>query len=215
MDKNLEAKFGITKKAGEIIFCEYEPGSTIYFIQEGNVRLTKIVSNKEKTLAIIGAGDIFGEMAILEKQPRSATAIAEDDIKMLEFDKESFAQLVQMQPGLAMKLLKIFASRITDQRRKLKIMTLTTNDAKILDVLIMLAEKLNYDPQKTKELELDTDIAQIANWAGISHKVCEQDLYNLERAGKIQVRDKTIFVYNLYAAQRYVQSKRNAAEREI
>ena len=84
-------KYGVTKKKGEIIFCEFEPGSTLFFIQGGHVRLSKIVSNKEKTLAIIGVGDIFGEMAILEQMPRSATAIAEDDVRMLEMDKNSFA----------------------------------------------------------------------------------------------------------------------------
>ncbi|PKL11138.1 MAG: Crp/Fnr family transcriptional regulator, partial [Spirochaetae bacterium HGW-Spirochaetae-6] len=64
-------------KEGEIIFCEYEPGSTFYLIKKGRVKITKISEKYEKTLDVLGEGSLFGEMAIIEQAPRSATAIAE------------------------------------------------------------------------------------------------------------------------------------------
>ncbi|MBL8994568.1 MAG: cyclic nucleotide-binding domain-containing protein, partial [Spirochaetia bacterium] len=141
-------KFGVTKKRGDIVFCEYEPGSTLFFIQTGMIRITKIVNNREKTMAILPPGEIFGEMAILEEAPRSATAIVEEDARMLELDKESFAQLVTAQPAIAMKLLRIFSTRITDQKRKIKILALPDNEAKVMDVFLMLAEKKNINVEE-------------------------------------------------------------------
>jgi CRP-like cAMP-binding protein len=60
------SKFGETYEPDDILFCEYEPGKDFYILQEGRVKVTKIVSDMEKTLDIFHPGDIFGEMAILE-----------------------------------------------------------------------------------------------------------------------------------------------------
>ena len=104
-------KFGKNYKKNEIIFCEYEPGNTFYFLLNGRVKINKISSDSEKTLDILEPGEIFGEMSILEEAPRSATIIAMDDVKVLEFNKANFESLMTAKPELAIKLLKIFAKR--------------------------------------------------------------------------------------------------------
>jgi len=76
LDDKLFDKFGVEYEPNDIIFCEFEPGNDFYFIQSGRVEIVKIINNREKTLDILGAGDVFGEMAILEEEPRSASAIA-------------------------------------------------------------------------------------------------------------------------------------------
>ncbi|HON89140.1 MAG TPA: cyclic nucleotide-binding domain-containing protein, partial [Spirochaetales bacterium] len=62
-----------------VVFCEGMPGTELYIIQKGSVKITKIVENTEVLLAVLKPGDIFGEMALLENKPRSATAIAYED----------------------------------------------------------------------------------------------------------------------------------------
>ena len=62
-----------------MIFSEGMPGSELYIIQKGSVKITKIVENTEVLLAVLKASDIFGEMALLENKPRSASAIAYED----------------------------------------------------------------------------------------------------------------------------------------
>jgi CRP-like cAMP-binding protein len=78
------SRFARTFQPGEMIFSEFEPGDTFYLIQSGRVELVKIIGDIEKTLDILGASEMFGEMAILENSPRSATAIALDTVKVLE-----------------------------------------------------------------------------------------------------------------------------------
>ena len=77
-------------------------------------------------------------MAILEDAPRSATMIALDEVKVLEFNKANFNGLMQSKPELAIKLLRAFAKRIYDQKRRLMILTLNEPDIKIMDVFLML-----------------------------------------------------------------------------
>ena len=100
MDTSMFERFGVTFGPDDIIFCEYEPGKDFYILQEGRVKVTKIVSDMEKTLDVFHPGDIFGEMAIIEDQPRSATAIAIDKVKILKLNKESFSMLIQGTPQL-------------------------------------------------------------------------------------------------------------------
>lgn len=208
-------KFGRTKRKGEIIFCEFEPGNTLFILQTGSVRITKIVANKEKTLAILPAGEIFGEMAILESAPRSATAIVEEDARMLELDRESFAQLVNAQPGIAVKLLRIFAQRISDQKRKLKIMALPDADSKVMDVFLMLAEKKGINTEEAREEDFAADVAEIANWAGISLPDAQKALATLSKGARLSITGpRSIKITNLSQFARVVVSKRTAQARD-
>lgn len=213
MSDPLFEKFGVVKKAGQIIFCENEPGSTLFFLQSGSVRITKIISSKEKTLAVLPAGEIFGEMAILESAPRSATAIVEEDARMLELDKESFSQLVTAQPAIALKLLRIFAQRISDQKRKYKIIALPDPEARIMDVFLMLSEKKGLDIEAAREVNFDIEPHDVAAWAGIPPQDCSRSLSNLEKAGRLTIGAKQIKVTNLYQFSRTVATKRQSLER--
>ena len=77
------AIYGRDFPAGAVIFEEGDPGSRMYVIQSGEVRILKRVGAREITLARLGAGEAFGEMALLEGQPRSATAIVEAPSRIL------------------------------------------------------------------------------------------------------------------------------------
>ncbi|MFW6232265.1 MAG: Crp/Fnr family transcriptional regulator, partial [Spirochaetota bacterium] len=139
---NLEAfeRFAVGYQPGEIIFCEYEPGDAFYLIQEGTVQISKIMGDIEKTVDVLQPGEIFGEMAILEEAPRSATAIAAEQVKCLEFNRENFEILMRGNPAIALKLLKLFTKRIYDQRRRFMILTLEDTQARVADVFLMLNE---------------------------------------------------------------------------
>ena len=117
-------RFARTYHPGEIIFAEYEPGDSFYLIQAGKVKITKIVGDIEKTLDILQLPEIFGEMAILEGAPRSATAQAIDTVKVLEFNRANFEVLMMGNPQIALRLLKLFTKRIWDQKRRFMILTL-------------------------------------------------------------------------------------------
>ena len=109
-------RFARTYQPGEIIFSEYEPGDSFYLIQAGKVRITKIVGDIEKNIDILSAPEIFGEMAILEGAPRSATAIAFETVKVLEFNRANFEILMMGNPQIALRLLKVFTKRSEERR---------------------------------------------------------------------------------------------------
>ena len=150
-DLSMFNRFSKTFRKGDIIFCEYEPGDTFYLIQAGRVQIVRIIGDLEKNIDILNPAEVFGEMAILEEAPRSATTIALDEVKALEFNRENFEVLMMGNPQIAMKLLKLFIKRIYDQKRRFMILTLDDVEAKVADVFLMLAENqsVGHHPRAT------------------------------------------------------------------
>ncbi len=205
-------KFGKTFKKRDIIFCEYEPGNTFYFLLEGRVKVSKITSDSEKTLDILMPGEIFGEMSILEEAPRSATMIALDDVKVLEFNKENFTSLMTSKPELAIKLLKVFAKRIYDQKRRLMILTLPENELRIMDVFLMLAENMNIETNDTSEITFNIIPEEVANWCGMEKMKCSQILSHFQKQNRLILHSNKVTVTNINDFSRVVNSKRRSTQ---
>ncbi|MBR4179898.1 MAG: cyclic nucleotide-binding domain-containing protein, partial [Treponema sp.] len=115
-------RFAKEYEPGQVIIAEYEPGDSFYLIQSGRVQLVKCVNGSTKNLDILKPGEFFGEMAILDKSPRSATCMAAGHVKCLEFNKENFELLITGNPQTALVLLKLFCKRIYDQKRRFRIL---------------------------------------------------------------------------------------------
>ncbi len=93
--------------AGATIFLENMPGEALFIIGHGSVRISKMLAEgEEKTLAVFGPAEFFGEMAILEGAPRAATARAEEESQLLSLKKSDFEKLCEKQPRLALKLTR-------------------------------------------------------------------------------------------------------------
>ena len=205
-------RFGVSFKEGEIIFCEYEPGDTFYLIQSGRVQIVKILGDIEKTIDILQPGELFGEMAILEEAPRSATAIALDDIKALEFTRENFQVLMQGNPQIALKLLRLFTKRIYDQKRRFLILTLEDIEARVADVFLMLAENEAIDASLVEKVEFETTIDDVAHWAGMSPVKCRETLNHFVSQRRIELYPNKIVVKNINDFMRFVNSRRRQKE---
>src|SRR5215831_2580605 len=94
--------------AVQIIFKESEPGDVMYAVIEGTVD----VLVRDKLLNSLGPGDIVGEMALIDNRPRSATAIAKTDCKLVPVDQKRFTFLVQQTPYFAVDVMRIMAERL-------------------------------------------------------------------------------------------------------
>lgn len=204
-------RFARTYQAGEIIFSEYEPGDSFYLIQTGKVRITKIVGDIEKNIDILSAPEIFGEMAILEGAPRSATASALDIVKVLEFNRANFEILMMGNPQIALRLLKVFTKRIYDQKRRFMILTLDDPQAKIADVFLMLDEtqgsSIPGEDQGDKR-EFKVTVDDVAHWAGMNSSEVQALLSHFSKQRRIDLYADKIVVKNINDFTRFVNSKR-------
>jgi len=119
-DRSAAEIYGRDFPAGSVLFEEGDPGSRMYVIQSGEVRIEKKVGSRTVTLAVLGAGEAFGEMALLEGQPRSATAVVEKAARILEIDGMAFADLVKGNGEVALRLLKRLSARLREANRQIR-----------------------------------------------------------------------------------------------
>ena len=91
---------------GEIIFEEHSEGNKFYVIMQGKVRISKSVNDRPKTLAILNKNDYFGEIALIDKSPRSATAAAIEPVTALSITDDAFLKLMEEDGKSAAKILR-------------------------------------------------------------------------------------------------------------
>ncbi|MEJ2695815.1 MAG: cyclic nucleotide-binding domain-containing protein [Candidatus Sulfobium sp.] len=118
-----EGELGKVYHDGEIIFREGEKGEVMYVVQSGKVRITRESTSGELTLGVLQGGAIFGEMALFDKLPRSATAVASGDARVLSVDRKKLFPTISKDPTLLFKILETMSQRIRgldDEIGKLK-----------------------------------------------------------------------------------------------
>ena len=110
---------GRTFSDGELICAQGEAGDCMYVIQHGKVVVTRSDDGREIEIGELGRGDIFGEMSIFDKRPRSATVRARGPATILTLDKRAFLRRVHEDPSLAFRLMKKMSERIRDQHARI------------------------------------------------------------------------------------------------
>jgi CRP/FNR family transcriptional regulator, cyclic AMP receptor protein len=99
------------RPAGELIFAEGDPADRMYLVSDGSVAL----SIGDRLVETVGPGGLFGEMAVIDREPRSATAVAETDATLVSIDKRRFWYLVQETPYFAEIVMRVMAQRLRRQ----------------------------------------------------------------------------------------------------
>lgn len=117
-----EEFFGTIYKKGEVVFRQGDSGETMYIIQSGAVEVSQRQGDKEVVLAILEQGDFFGEMALVDEKPRSATVTAIHRTRLLPLTRTSVMERMRHDPGVVLHLVKALSQRIVQTKRLLRLM---------------------------------------------------------------------------------------------
>jgi CRP-like cAMP-binding protein len=119
-EKNPFAKFLTHFEQGHVLFHEGDSGEEMYIIQSGRVAIKKKVKDGEATLAVLERGDFFGEMAMLERQPRSAAAEMVEGGDLIVISGEVFGDMIKANPEIAVRMLRKYSIRLRETNRQLE-----------------------------------------------------------------------------------------------
>ncbi len=117
--KKKSGALGKEYQDGNIIIRQGEAGHCMYEIQEGKVEVFREKDGKEVKLAVLGKGDFFGEMAIFERELRSATVRASGKVLALTVDKKTLLTRISADPTLAFRLLEKMSGRIREMDQEI------------------------------------------------------------------------------------------------
>ena len=157
--------YGRDFQAGAVIFEEGDPGSRLYVIQAGQVRVVKRTGGRAVTLARLGPGEFFGEMALLDRQPRSAAAVVDEPARILELDEAAFERLVAERGEVALRILKRLSRRLREANRQIRDFLSADAECRAVALLRALAGPPGEDGFRPIPAELDA--ARLARRAGI------------------------------------------------
>ena len=189
-----ETEFTRQYPKNTMIFSEVMPGKELYIIQKGSVKITKIVNDTEVLLAVLKAGDIFGEMSLIENKPRSASAIAYEDTQLLAVNKENFARMVKSQPQIITRLTQLLAERIWFIYKQLANTLLTDTVGRLYDALLIQLER-NRVPIRTNEAyTFDFGTKELINMVGMPMGEGKQAMRELLKNSRIKALDGKIHI---------------------
>lgn len=117
--RNRTRELGRVFADGEVIIREGEVGDCMFVIQSGRVEVVTGSGDAELRVAVLHGGDFFGEMALFDKEVRSATVRALGDARVLTIDKRNLLKRISENPLLALNILKTMSRRIRELDRRL------------------------------------------------------------------------------------------------
>ncbi|RMG13229.1 MAG: Crp/Fnr family transcriptional regulator [Deltaproteobacteria bacterium] len=179
VEDQLFARFGREVPAGTVLFREGEAGREMYVIHAGKVRITKTVRGQEKELAVLGQGEFFGEMSILNNKPRSATATVIEDARLLVLDPKTYETMLRNSTEIALRMVKRLAERLQEADDVIENLMLRDPASRVTHFLVRRAQRdSGLAPVTPDELP-----AQI----GLKPEEVERVYETLERKGLIEV----------------------------
>ncbi len=183
-ESDLFGKFGQTVEAGKIIFKEGEEGEQMYIIQSGKVKVARNIGGKEQVLAVMGKGDFFGEMAIVNKVKRTATISALDRVELLAFNREGFLNMINKNAKIALHIIDKLCRRL--QNANLHIKHLARKNARGL-VALNLVYTFQGAGLEHASLSYDRTVEEFSENLELAMDQVRNYFRDFERAGIIKV----------------------------
>lgn len=185
-------RYGRVYKRGEVICREGDAGETMFIIQEGEVRIHKRVRDKETTLAVLKAGDFFGEMAIIDKEPRSASATAETDSKLIILSEDIFESQIKTNPKIIMAILRKMSERLRNADRQIKALLMRDIHPRVVSTLILLVSKRGTASDAGYRADWKKTVEELSGMTGLPPERVEEVLETLLRA-RVAERSDDVF----------------------
>jgi CRP-like cAMP-binding protein len=196
--------FKRTYPENTMICVEHEPGNELYILQSGQVKITKIIDNKEVLLAVLKEGDIFGEMALLENKPRNASAIAYSEVSIMAVNKENFKNMISTQAQLVTKLISLLAERTWVAYRQLTNLKISSSIGRTYDMLLVQMEKNKIPMNKGASYSFSFGPKELINMVGLSSEEGRDIIREIFKSNKFQLVENKIMVTDLDEIRRQV-----------
>ena len=183
---------------GEYIFFEGEEGNKFYIIEEGQVKLLKMIANgDEQILNIFSKHDIIAEIVAFDKGNYPASSVSMTKTRVLVFEQQKLEELILNYPPIAVKLLREMSHRLRRAQENVRDLALKDSSARVAGLLVFLAKK--YGEEKKDKIVLDLSLTQkeLANMIGSSRETVSRVLGQFEAQNIIKTSRKKIYVYEL------------------
>ena len=180
-----------TVPRGAVIIVEGDPTDSLYIVISGRMRvLMSDADGKEVILAILGPGEFFGEMGLIDDSPRSATVMAVEACELIVINKRDFKKCLSENFEMAMTVMRGLVRRLREADRKIGSLALLDVYGRVAHLLIDMAEMVNGQRMVTRRLPKQ----DIAKMIGASREMVSRVMRDLQLGGYIEMRGSQILL---------------------
>jgi len=184
-------------KKDTVVVLETNVGSTLFIIAKGKVKISRMSDNgKEVILAILGEGDFFGEMSLLDGLARSANVTTTKDSELYLLRRDDFLLLLEKKPQIAISLLRELALRLRKSDIQIKSLSLFDARGRVASALIQLAEEGGIIKDGVVQIPHLPSQKDLANIAGTSRETISRSLKQFISNGMIYRSKGKIHINN-------------------
>lgn len=183
----------LTLPAGEVLFREGDQGEQMFVLQSGRVRLTKHGRKGEQVVATLGPGEFFGEMAILNNRPRSATAEVVETAKLLVLDAHTFETMLLKNAEVAVRMILRMANRLDEANAKIEILVHREPLTRVILALLRQADLIGAE-QDDGGVLVPLEREDLPKQAGLSPREVDDVMARLSRLGMVDDGDLGIVI---------------------
>jgi CRP/FNR family transcriptional regulator, cyclic AMP receptor protein len=178
--------------SGSTLFVKGDPGTALFAVVRGIMKITvPSLDGREATFNLLHAGDIFGEIALLDGQPRTADAIAATDCELMVIERRDFLGFVRNEPKVAMKLIELLCARLRVAGARMEEVVFLNLRARLARLLLRLLEENAAAADKNK---LAITQQEISGMLGTTRESVNKHLQIWARRGVIALKRGTILV---------------------
>jgi CRP-like cAMP-binding protein len=187
VDSLIAAMSVIAVDRGTVLFEQNEPGEYLYIVISGKVKLSRHSRHMEKLIAMLGPGDQFGELSLLDPGPRNSTATVVAHARLARLDKASLDRWIMHRPDVALRLLHVLARRLRRTTSELADTILIDVPGRIAKQLLDLARRFGVRDHDGIYLELDLSQTELAQLVGSSRETVNKTLADFAGRGWLRV----------------------------
>lgn len=177
------------------IFVEGEPGDRLYMLVEGKVKVgRRSVDGRESLIAVMGPGDTFGELALFDPGPRTATVATLTEVRVAAVPRQALSAWIADKPEIAAQLLRVLARRLRRTNDDLCDMIFTDVPGRVAKQLLDLTKRFGRADGEGLRVDHELTQLELAQLVGSSRETINKALSEFANRGWIRQQGKTIFV---------------------
>ena len=191
--------------AGRLIFAKGSPGRSMMAVLIGSIRIATTAANgREVVLAILNAGEIFGEMALLDSGERTADAFAMSDCDLLVIDQRDFSPFLKRRSDLCIAFLRLLSQRLRRTDELVKTALFDRLESRLARALVRLASDGCADSDAAPPFELLVSQQELSGIAGASRENVNKQLRVWQRAGFLELGKRRVVIRDIEALEELI-----------
>ncbi|OFE18777.1 Crp/Fnr family transcriptional regulator [Humibacillus sp. DSM 29435] len=188
---------------GDVLFHEGDPGDTLYVIAEGKIKLGRTSPDgRENLVAILGPGEMFGELSLFDPGPRTMTATAVAEAQLLVLRNESLMAVLTGRPGVATALLAALAQRLRRTNEHLADLVFTDVPGRVAKALLDLSERFGRPVEGGLMVSHDLTQEELAQLVGASRETVNKALADFATRGWLRLEARAVLLQDVERLRR-------------